>query len=86
MIVASAVAAIALLLAGRYVFAGVAMVIALSTLWVRQILVPKINAHRDAEFAGDAEAGKRFERGHKLSVQINMAQLLATIVVMVLIA
>ena len=46
-----------------------------STLWVRQWLLPRINASRDAQLAGDAEAGRRFDRDHKLSVGINLLQL-----------
>lgn len=40
----------------------------------RQLLMPRINAARDAELAGDAGAGKRFKRLHGLSVLINGAQ------------
>ncbi len=43
----------------------------------RQVLMPKINATRDANLAGDPDAGKRFKRLHGLSVLINGAQWLA---------
>ena len=43
----------------------------------RQILMPKINDARDAEMAGDTDAGHRFKRLHGLSVVINAAQWLA---------
>ena len=49
--------------------------VGVSTLWVRQWLLPRINAARDAQLAGDAEAGRRFDRDHKLSVGINLLQL-----------
>ncbi|MEO0975349.1 MAG: DUF4149 domain-containing protein [Pseudomonadota bacterium] len=49
--------------------------VALSTLLVRQLLVPRINAARDAQLAGDTSAAQRFARGHHLSVAINMVQL-----------
>ena len=53
----------------------VCLFVGLSTLWVRQWLLPRINAARDAQLAGDVEAGRRFDRDHKLSVGINMVQL-----------
>ena len=54
--------------------------VGLSTLWVRQGLLPRINAARDAQLAGDANAGKAFDRGHKLSVAINIVQLVLLVV------
>ena len=57
--------------------ATICLLIALSTLWIRQHLVPRINQLRDAELAGDAAAGARFATLHRLSVIINMGQLLA---------
>ena len=56
--------------------------VALSTLWVRQSLVPRINDARDAQLSGDASAGTRFDRGHKLSVTINMLQLVGLLVIL----
>lgn len=56
--------------------------VALSTLWVRQLLVPRINDARDAQLSGDATAGTRFDRGHKLSVTINMLQLVGLLVIL----
>ena len=61
---------------------GVCLLIAFSTLWVRQRLVPRINSLRDAELAGDASAGLGFARLHRLSVAINMIQLLALVVLL----
>ena len=58
--------------------------VALSTLWVRQSLVPRINDARDAQLSGDATAGTRFDRGHKLSVTINMLQLVGLLVILLL--
>ena len=55
--------------------AMVCLFVGVSTLWVRQWLLPRINAARDARLAGDAEAGRRFDRDHKLSVGINLLQL-----------
>ena len=56
--------------------------VALSTLWVRQSLVPRINDARDAQLSGDDTAGTRFDRGHKLSVTINMLQLVGLLVIL----
>ena len=58
-----------------YRAATVCLCVGVSTLWVRQWLLPRINAARDAQLAGDVEAGRRFDRDHKLSVGINMLQL-----------
>lgn len=57
----------------------VAALIALGFGVARQLLVPRINRARDAELAGDAAAGRRFARLHRLSVLLNLAQLLAAI-------
>ena len=59
--------------------AAVCWMIALSTLWIRQSLVPRINQLRDAELAGDAAAGARFATLHRVSVIINMVQLLTLV-------
>ena len=58
-----------------YQAAVVCLFVGVSTLWVRQWLLPRINAARDAQLAGDAEAVRRFDRDHKLSVGINLLQL-----------
>lgn len=41
----------------------------------RQVLMPRINAARDAQMAGDVAAKARFGRLHGLSVAINFVQL-----------
>lgn len=56
--------------------------IALSTVAVRQLVMPAINAARDAELAGDAAAGRRFRLLHRAAVIVNVVQLLVAIVVM----
>ena len=53
----------------------VCLFVGVSTLWVRQWLLPRINVARDAQLAGNVEAGRRFDRDLKLSVGINMVQL-----------
>ena len=79
MIVLSLTASLLFLLATAepaYQAAVVCLFVSVSTLWVRQWLLPRINAARDAQLAGDAEAGRRFDRDHKLSVGINVLQLI----------
>ena len=49
--------------------------IALSTALVRQIVMPMINAARDAELAGDPAAGARFKLLHRAAVVVNVLQL-----------
>tara|TARA_Y100001954_G_C15386407_1_gene395893 strand:+ start:174 stop:587 length:414 start_codon:yes stop_codon:yes gene_type:complete len=62
--------------------AAVCLSVALSTLWVRQSLVPRINDVRDAQLAGDVDTGAKFDRGHRLSVAINMLQLVGLIAIL----
>lgn len=61
---------------------GLLAAIAALTFWLRQVLMPRINALRDAGLAGDAEAGRAFDRAHKLSVAANVLQLVAAGVVL----
>ena len=78
MIALSLIAALLFLVANdesAYQAAIVCLFVGVSTLWVRQWLLPRINAARDEQLAGNAEAGRRFDRDHKLSVGINMLQL-----------
>lgn len=60
---------------------GITGLVVVSTLWVKQSLLPKINAARDAELAGDASPGASFNIMHRLSVVINMVQLLALLAI-----
>jgi hypothetical protein len=60
--------------------------ISLSTLFVRQVAVPRINAWRDAEMDGDMAAGKKFKAGHRGTVVLNLVQLVIAAAVLVLIA
>lgn len=50
----------------------------------RQVLMPRINALRDRQLAGDAKAGRWFDVLHKASVGVNVAQLLLAVVALVL--
>jgi hypothetical protein len=58
----------------------------LLAVFARQWLMPRINALRDRQLAGDAGAGAWFGRAHGLSVAINFVQLgltLAAVIVYV---
>ena len=57
--------------------------ISLSTLILRQFVMPSINSARDAHLAGDAAAGARFTLLHRASVALNVLQLLAACFVLV---
>jgi hypothetical protein len=78
--------AAAALAAGRPADAGIMAAVAVGAWVSRQVLMPRINAHRDRSLAGDASAGRRFDRLHRVSVWINAAQLLACGAVMVRLA
>ena len=66
----------------RPVDAAVASIIALGALVSRQILMPRINRHRDRMLAGETIAEQPFARLHRLSVWINTAQLIAAFAVL----
>ena len=70
----SAAAAVALMPLSL-VAAGLAGAVALSALWLRQVLMKTINRLSDAAQAGDAAAGRRFARMHRLSVIMNVLQM-----------
>ena len=48
----------------------------------RQGLMPRINRNRDRSLEGDAAAGVRFNRLHRLSVWINAVQIVVVAVVL----
>jgi hypothetical protein len=79
----SGLAGVFAVLAARPLDAGVLAAVALLFLIARQVLMPRINALRDREVAGDAAAAGPFRRLHGLSVWINAAQLLAALAVAV---
>jgi hypothetical protein len=81
LIVTSAVGALAIV--AKHPRLGMLMAaIALSTVVIRQLVMPAINRARDAELAGDEAAGRRFRLLHRAAVIVNVAQLLVAIVVM----
>lgn len=59
--------------------AAIALLIALGAIVARQVLMPRINRHRDHMLAGSADAERSFERLHRVSVWINGAQILAAL-------
>ena len=60
----------------------VLLVVALVTVWLRQGLMGTLNRLRDAGLAGDAASNARFDRLHRVSVWVNVAQVVAVLVVM----
>jgi len=84
MIATSLVAAIAFV--SRPLIFWVLLIVAVSTLAVRQGLVPRLNAWRDASLEGDDAAGRAFETGHRASVVINLVQLVLVCVLLALLA
>ncbi len=59
----------------------VLLVVALLTVWLRQGLMPTLNRLRDAGLAGDAASNARFDVMHRVSVGVNMVQMLAVLLV-----
>ena len=68
-----------LLLSGAPNNGAIMALVAAGAALSRQVLMPRINRLRDAQLAGDTEAGPRFDRLHRLSVWINSAQILALV-------
>ncbi len=58
-------------------------VIVVTTVLVRQTLVPKINAWRDAALAGDERAESLFNISHRFTVLLNVVQMLIALTVIV---
>lgn len=77
----SAAAAIALMPLSA-VDAGMMAVLAGLTFWLRQSLMPRINLLSDAAKAGDAAAKREFDRAHRLSVVLNLLQMIVAAVVL----
>lgn len=67
----------------RPVDAGIMAIVALVTLWLVYGLMPAINRQSDRVQAGDEGAKRGFDRGHRLSVFVNMLQLVAAVAVFV---
>lgn len=63
--------------------AVVCLSVCVSTFWVCQRLLPRINTARDGQLAGDEKASEAFDRGHKLSVVINIVQLVLLVALII---
>ncbi len=64
-------------LAKRDIYSGLAVLgICALFAWSRQILTPRINSARDASLSGDEAAAERFKQLHRVSVLINLFQML----------
>jgi hypothetical protein len=62
---------------------GILAVVAGVAVWLRQVLMPRINALSDAAKAGDAAAQRGFDKAHRLSVWANMLQMIGAATVLV---
>jgi hypothetical protein len=62
--------------------AGLMAAVAALAFWLRQALMPRINALSDRAKAGDAEAKRGFDRAHRLSVIANLLQMVCAAVVL----
>lgn len=62
--------------------AGVMAAVAGLAWWLRQSLMPRINALSDRAKAGDAAAKGAFDRAHRLSVVANLLQMIAAAAVL----
>ena len=49
--------------------------IVVTTVLVRQILLPKINQWRDEELSGNLASAKKFSLSHRLTVILNLLQM-----------
>jgi uncharacterized membrane protein len=54
---------------------GLMALVAGMAVWLRQVLMPRINALSDRAKAGDALAQREFDRAHRLSVVANVIQM-----------
>lgn len=62
--------------------AGIMAAVAGLAFWLRQVLMPRINALSDRAKAGEPEAERAFSRAHRLSVIANLLQMIAAAVVL----
>ena len=51
------------------------ILIFVTTILVRQVLLPKINQWRDEELGGSSDSAKKFSRSHRLTVILNLLQM-----------
>jgi hypothetical protein len=65
--------------------AMVTALILLGFVYARQVLMPRINRARDAELAGQQDAGRRFQRLHRASVAVKGIQWLAALLALAMV-
>ena len=58
---------------------GTCVFILVTTVFVRQILMPKINNWRDEELDGNSDSGRKFARSHRFTVYLNLLQIVLII-------
>jgi hypothetical protein len=75
--VASGLAAVCAGVGGRLDGAVVIAVVGAGFIYARESMTPRINALKDRALAGDEAAEADFDRTHRMSVTLNMVQLLA---------
>jgi hypothetical protein len=75
-VIVTAVFSGAILLLSNSRSAPLALATAAVAIYARQVLMPRINAARDEQLQGNAEAKGRFGRLHGLSVVLNFVQLI----------
>lgn len=66
---------VAALLLWSYTEAIHLMLVFVLFVWAWLWLMPRINRHRDDQLRGNQKAGKTFNRLHRLSVGVNLAQM-----------
>lgn len=74
--------ALLMAIAGYGLEAILAAAVGLTCAYTRWVLMPEINRLRDAELAGDTDAGKGFAVKHRLSVGINAVQMLVVAILL----
>ncbi|MDX1668476.1 MAG: DUF4149 domain-containing protein [Limnobacter sp.] len=74
LIVSSAVACVLLFLSSHLWLGLVSLLVAGVGVYARTVLMPLINELRDAELAGDMDAGEQFKVQHRFSVIVNVVQ------------
>ncbi len=65
---------------------AVMAIVALLTIWLRQGLMPRINTLSDAARSGDVVAQRRFDAAHRMSVALNVVQIIVTGIVLARVA
>lgn len=81
-ILCGAVGALTLALDAHPVPGSLLAVVAGFAVLTRQFVIPRLDALRDAKTAGDDAATRQFKRLHSLSMAVNLAQIMAVLVVL----